>query len=577
MTTTAGRRALSFAFLLAVTGGALVPATVQAAPTPPDAGALQQQIENELARPLPAAPVPAPVLPAPAAAPADGGLRVTVSAFAFEGNTRLSEARLQAVVARFTGRPLSFAELQGVAAVVAEAYREAGWVVRVALPPQELADGGVVKLLVVEARFGDVRLQREKPEQPLPVAEDRLRAMARAAQAPGAPLSSRAVDRAILLIDDLPGIAAGGALATGAGEGQTDLVLRVAPEPRWNGDLRVDNTGSRSTGAERLSANIAWASPTGAGDLASVNLLHTRGSDFARLAYRRPVGYGGWAVGVNGSAMQYELVGADFAIFRSAGSATTLGLEASYPLLRGRVGNLSVAVMPERKDYDNEAAGVTTTRYHITTLPLALNGNRSDGFLGGGSWSGSSTLTVGEVDLSGSPNEAADALTTRTDGGFAKLGFTVLRQQRLGERHALRLRLGGQVAADNLDSAEKFYIGGASAVRAYSSSDGSGAEGLLASLEFTSRLPWGFAPALFYDWGQVRVNVDNDFPSAPAVNRYALQGGGAALGWSHPRGFSARATWARRVGDNPNPDPKGNDQDGTLTRDRVWLEAGYAF
>lgn len=572
--TTAARRLLSRALVLALAGVGL---PAQAAPTPPDAGALQQQIENELARPLPAAPAPAPVLPGPAPAPADGGVRVTVSGFVVEGNTRLSEARLQAAVAGHVGRPLSFAELQGVAAVVAEAYRAAGWVVRVALPPQELVDGGVVRLVVVEARFGDVRLQREKPDARLPVDEARLLGMARAAQAPGEPLGSRAVDRAILLVDDLPGIAAGGALAPGAGEGQTDLVLRVAPEPRWAGDVRVDNTGSRSTGAERLSANVAWASPTGAGDQASANLLHTRGSDFARLGYRRPVGYDGWTVGINGSAMQYELVGADFAIFRSKGRATTLGLEASYPLLRGRVSNLSLALAPERKHYDNEAAGVTTTRYALSVLPVTLNGNRSDNVLGGGSWSGSVTVTTGEVDLSDSPNEAADAITTRTDGGFSKLGFSAVRQQRLGARHALRLRLGGQFAADNLDSAEKFYIGGASAVRAYSSSDGSGAEGLLASLELSSRLPWGLAPAVFYDWGQVRVNVDNDFPSAPAVNRYVLQGGGVALAWTHARGFNARATWARRVGDNPNPDTQGNDQDGTLTRDRVWLEAGYAF
>lgn len=569
----AGRRLLSSALLLALAGSG--PAL--AAPAAPDAGALQQQIQNELGRQLPSAPTSAPVLPTPATAPADDGVRVTVSRFVVEGNTRLSVARLQAVTAPYVGRPLGFAELQGVAAVVAEAYREAGWVVRVALPPQELADGGVVKLVVVEARFGDARLQQESPQASLPVRAERLLGVARAAQAPGAPLSSRAVDRAILLVDDLPGIAAGGALAAGAGEGETDLVLRVAPEKRWNGDVRVDNTGSRSTGTERLSANLAWASPSGVGDLASTNLLHTRGSDYVRLAWRRPVGFAGWSAGVSASAMQYELVGADFAIFRSEGSATTVGLEAGYPLLRGRVANLAFAAAPERKHYDNEAAGITTTRYVISTLPLSLNGNRSDEVLGGGSWSGSATLTLGEVDLSDSPNEAADALTTRTDGGFGKLGFTLLRQQRLGARHALRLRLGGQFAADNLDSAEKFYIGGASAVRAYSSSDGSGAEGLLASVEFSSRLPGNITPALFYDWGQVRVNVDNDFPSAPPVNRYALQGGGVAVAWSHPRGFSARATWARRVGDNPNPDPKGNDQDGKLTRDRVWLEAGYAF
>lgn len=543
---------------------------------PPDAGALQQQIERDLQRPLPEAPRPlAPVAPEAPAAPA--GVTVTVSRFAFVGNTQFSEAKLQAVVARFVGRPLSFAELQGVAAAVAEAYREAGWIVRVFLPQQELVDGGVVTIQIVEARFGEVRLQPQASDLRLRVDEARLRGTVLAAQPKGAAVSSRAVDRALLLVDDLPGVAAGGALAAGQVEGETDLVLRVANEALLAGDVRLDNTGSRSTGPERLSANLLLASPTRAGDSVSANLLHTEGSNYGRLAYRRPVGFSGWMVGASASAMAYELVGRDFAVFDSRGSATTVGLEVSYPLLRGRQANLSLQIAPEHKTYDNEAAGITTTRYAIDVVAVSLVANRMDTGGGGGTFSGNVMLAYGEVDLDGSPNAAADAITTRTAGDFVRLQYSASRQQQLGASMALRASLRGQLAGTNLDSAEKFYIGGAGGVRAYSSSDGGGAEGTMVSLELKGRLPGHLSPACFYDWGQVRVNRDNAFPGAPAPNRYSLQGGGLALAWAHPKGANARVTWARRIGDNPNPDLKGNDQDGTLTRDRFWLEAGYAF
>lgn len=553
--------------------GAALPAWAQ---QPPDAGALQQQIENTLPQPLPAQP--APVLPAPSAAPAaPAGVTVTVSGFAFVGNTRLPEQKLQAAVASYVGRPLSLGELQGVAAVVAEAYRSGGWIVRVFLPQQELADGGVVTIQIVEARFGDVRLQMERPGETLRVNEERLRRTVLAAQPKGGPVSGRSVDRALLLVDDLAGVGAGGALAAGQVEGETDLVLRVANEPRLAGDVRVDNTGSRSTGANRLSANLAVASPSGAGDSVTVNLLHTAGSDYGRLGYRRPVGYAGWTAGINASAMNYELVGADFVSFQSEGSATTVGLEASYPLLRGRQANLSLQLAPEHKHYDNRAAGVTTTRYDINVLGLTLAGNHSDSVGGGGNVSGNVALSWGEVDLSGSPNAAADAITTGAGGGFAKLHYALNRQQTLGAAMNLRAGLSGQFAAQNLDSAEKFYIGGPAGVRAYSASDGSGAEGVMVNLELSGKLPWRLTPSCFYDWGQVKVNRDNDFPGAPNPNRYQLQGAGLALAWAHPRGANARITWAHRIGDNPNPDLKGNDQDGTLTLDRFWLEAGYAF
>lgn len=545
------------------------------AQTPPDAGALQQQIERDLQRPLPE--LPKPVVPAvPVEKPAPTGVTVTVSGFVFQGNTKLPTEKLQAVTARFVGRPLSFAELQDVAAAVAEAYRADGYVVRVFLPQQELSDGGVVTLQIVEARFGDVRIQPEKPGQKQRVKESRLRGTVLAAQPRGAPVSNTSIDRALLLADDLPGVQAGGALAAGQVEGETDLVLRVAPEPVVGGDVRIDNTGSRSTGSTRYSANLAWTSPTGNADLASVNLLHTEGSNYGRLGYRLPVGYAGWSAGVNASYMEYELVGS-FAAFGSLGNAATVGLEAAYPLVRNRESGLSLQLALDHKEYDNEAAGITTTLYDIDTVSTALTGQRSDSLLGGGSVSGNLLLAGGDVDLAGSPNEAADAITARTSGTFAKLAWGVSRQQQLGQRMSLRAALSGQFANKNLDSAEKFYIGGASAVRAYPSSDGSGSEGLLLKLEAHARLPYHLAPALFYDWGRVRVNVDNDFPAAPLPNGYVLQGAGLALAWAHPKGANARVTWARRIGDNPNPDLKGNDQDGTLKRDRFWLEAGYAF
>ena len=97
------------------------------------------------------------------------------------------------------------------------------------------------------------------------------------------------------------------------------------------------------------------------------------------------------------------------------------------------------------------------------------------------------------------------------------------------------------------------------------------------NLELSTHMRWYLTPSCFYDWGRVQVNRRNDYPGSAAPNGYALQGAGLALAWAHPRGASARLTWAHRIGSNPNPDPQGNDQDGTRTLNRFWLEAAYAF
>ena len=97
------------------------------------------------------------------------------------------------------------------------------------------------------------------------------------------------------------------------------------------------------------------------------------------------------------------------------------------------------------------------------------------------------------------------------------------------------------------------------------------------NLELRWRLPEGFSLAAFEDWGQVRINRNNSFAGAPALNDYSLKGGGLALGWQALSGLNLRITWARRHGDNPNPTATGRDQDGTLVRDRLWASLTVPF
>ena len=62
-----------------------------------------------------------------------------------------------------------------------------------------------------------------------------------------------------------------------------------------------------------------------------------------------------------------------------------------------------------------------------------------------------------------------------------------------------------------------------------------------------------------------------------AMIRGACVGGGLALAWQWNNRASAKLTWARRAGSNPNPSATGNDQDGTLLQDRLWASASFAF
>jgi len=538
----------------------------------PDAGTLLQQIERDRPLVLPkkatedlrAPPRPMETMNGPA---------VTVTRFRFDGNKLMDDGALAAAVAPFLNRPLGFQELQRAAFAISEAYRSAGWIARAYLPRQEI-DQGNVTIQIVEAVFGGARTLGAAPSR---IGLDRVLKFVDAAQPVGQPLNADAMDRALLLIDDLPGVGASGNLAAGDRDNETVAVLKLTDKPLLSGDVGVDNTGGRSTGAWRETANLSLNSPLKLGDAALANLIHTEGSDYQRLAWQLPVGSSGWHAGASASHLSYRLVSAEFASLQANGTSDTAGLDASFPVVRSRFRNLFLTLNYDIKRFDNRAGGAVTSRYKADAGTLGLNGNLFDGFGGGGANSGGVSIEHGRLDLGGSPNQASDGATTRTAGAFTKLHYAASRQQALTESLSASASLAGQLASKNLDSSEKFYLGGSYGVRAYPGSEAGGSNGELINLELRARLPSNFSVTGFYDWGQVTVNKDNDVNGAAQVNRYSLRGAGVSAGWIAPFGLNVRATWARRIGSNPNPTPSGADQDGTLHKNRFWLTANLPF
>jgi hemolysin activation/secretion protein len=541
----------------------LLPIGFAHAQPPVDAGALQQQIEKERSNSLPKESLPQ-IDRTPQPMKAIEGASVIVNQFNFVGNTLLSSVALDDVVASYLSRELTFNELQKAATEVAEAYRQAGWIVRAYLPKQEIVDG-VVTIQVVEASFGGVKLEGDSPTR---FNAEHARNMVESAQALGTALNADRLDRALLLLNDLPGIAASGTLAQGAGQGETDLMLKLANEPLFSGEIGADNTGVYSTGSNRMTANLYLNSPLKVGDQVTANVIHSSGNDYLRLAYSLPVGHDGWRLGASGSWLSYDIVEGDFKNADLEGSSSTLGINASYPLIRSRLKNLYVGFSADNKDFDNEAANSTTTKYEINSLSMSFFGNLFDKLGGGGANSAEIRYTNGDVDLSSRDNRKA--LSPNVDGNFNKLNYSLSRQQFLTNQMSLYAAISGQEASNNLDSAEKFYLGGAYGVRAYPVNEGSGSDGQLLNLELRMRLQKGVVMTAFYDLGHV-----NNTDTVP--NSITLKGAGLSGSWTADFGLNLKATWAHRIGSNPNPANNGDDQDGTLRKNRFWLQATMPF
>jgi len=549
----------------------VLPLITQAAPLP-DAGSLRQQIEQNQPPGI-AHKAKQEKSVEPAAMPAKTGIITTVKSFRFVGNTLITAEQLAPVVNGYLNRPLDFSQLQAAATAIATAYREAGWIVRAYLPEQDIVDG-VVTIQITEAVFGKVYINGEAPSR---ISSEQILGIFEARQKSGEHLNADKIDRALLIAEDLPGIAIAGSLNQGVKEHETDLGLLLADKPMVVGEVGLDNTGARSTGSSRLTGNLNLNSPFKHGDLISANAVHTEGSDYLRLGGNIPLGSNGWRIGLNGSHLGYTLVAPEFSALNASGTSDTLGVESTFPLIRSRLKNLYLNINADSKTFDNQSSGATTTHYKVNALTFTLDGNLFDNIWGGGANSASLSLVSGNLNLNGSPNQAGDATTTQTAGSYDKLRFAASRQQVITETVSFFGALSGQTSSKNLDSSEKFYLGGPGGVRAYPSNEGGGSIGTLLNLEMRWRLPQGFNLTGFYDCGHITINPNNNFTGASALNDFTLKGAGLSLAWQSGNGTSIKATYARRLGNNPNPTATGNDQDGSLLENRFWLTASLSF
>jgi hemolysin activation/secretion protein len=532
------RRASAYLALLAAFG---MPQAQQR----PDAGTTLR--EQQLPAPAPAKPTPPmprieaperPALSAPAAA------RFQVKAFRITGATAFPTARLEQLVRDLAGRELGLDELQEAAARITRFYRENGYpVARAYLPAQDVREG-VVEIAVLEGRYGRVELDNRSR------VKDGVVQRYLTPLRPGTVIEGKPLERSLLLLSDLPGVAMpDAALRPGANTGESDLVLSLAAAPLASGSAEVDNYGNRYTGAWRTSGNFALASPTGYGDLVSARVTAAGpGLSSGRLGYQLPLGGDGLRLGAAYADTEYRL-GKDFAVLDASGYARVATLSASYPFLRSLGLNVAgqLAFDAKRLEDRNGAIGAVAPKRN-DGVTAGLSGNWLDS-AGKGANSFSLAAVSGKLRLDSVAAQLADDTGPRASGSFSKLGYAISRLQQLGGSLSGFVSVSGQQAGKNLDSSEKFLLGGPYGVRAYPQGEAAGDEGYVFTGELRYRVPQVQAASMelfaLFDYGESRINHS---AFASGTNRRTLSGVGVGLNLASSSSWLLRAAWSWATG-----------------------------
>ena len=212
-----------------------------------DAGSLLEQQRRSEPPQRPARPSPELTLPAtPSAAlpPDSGGTQTTVKQFVVRGNNLLDVAALQQVLQPWRDKPIGLLELRQATGALEQYYRDQGWLASASLPGQDIT-AGEVRIDIVEAKLGTVHLQAADAQRPVRERElSRLQAQLAVQLPSGQPLNLFALERALTLADELPGVRASGSMRASDSPGKTDVWIQLAARKTVRGDAGADNGGS---------------------------------------------------------------------------------------------------------------------------------------------------------------------------------------------------------------------------------------------------------------------------------------------------------------------------------------------
>lgn len=537
-------------------------------PLPVDIGTILQQVQPS----QPFAPPPrgeAPTLnnqenaPAPPVRPP---VSVDVKSIQILGNTLVETDTLHGLVADAEGKTLTLDQLDEMATRISRYYRGRGQSFARAVVPAQVISSGVVRFLVIEARYGKVGIDNQTRVNDL-----LLQATAAPLQG-GKPVEQALLDKSLLLMSDIPGVMVQATLRPGEGLGSSDLVIQATPGPGTSGSLVLDDYGNSYTGRGRLGGTVFFNNPLRRGDVLGVSGLSSgAGVNYGRVSYESLLNGQGTRGGAAYSMLNYK-IGGSLQELGANGSAETESLWGRHPLLRSQTANVYGQVQ-----YDNlqlreriDMAGMKTDR-HLGSWTSSLSGDWRDTLLSGGISTWSLAWTRGRLGFDVAEARLSDAASARTEGWFSKTNLNFSRLQRWGDRGSLYVSWAGQWANTNLDSSQKMSVGGPYSVRAYDVSALSGDAGYRGSIELRYDLGaagGGRLQALaFWDGAYLKVNQR---PWTTGTNTATFSGAGIGLDWSGYNQWRARAYLASPLGTAPElvkaPDAM-----------RMWTELAYRF
>lgn len=439
---------------------------------PPDADylfeGLQQQREREGERRREGErPDAAPVITGPS--PETAELPETedtfeLKAIEFNESRFIDAERLELIARAYTGRPVDFAALNRMTDWINHIYADLGVVTARAIIPAQRVDDGVLQVLLVEGRLGEIEIRGLSHQR-----EDRFRhGLAPLEQ--GEVLDLDELRETLTWINQTQETQLEAALRAGAQPGETDVVITAEEPTRYSVLTFVDNLGSETTGETRAGVNVGVFSPLGYGDRLSVLAMGSEGSEHYSVSYRLPVNARGGTVELRHTWGEIEIIDGPFRELEVEGETQQTEVTYSQPLTRGQWYWWDVEASASRSESETTILGADLSEFTTDRLGASV---RVTGFGERSQWTLRPGLEAAQVEDIFGERESVTFFEGRASYSRA-LGLDLLGTLRGAWQYT---------DETGLPSPLLFQVGGANSVRGYEQGALSGARGFYVNAE----------------------------------------------------------------------------------------------
>jgi hemolysin activation/secretion protein len=421
---------------------------------------------------------------------------LTVGSVVIDGLEALNRSDFATAIEPYIGRNLDRSELRMLTDAIADVARKRGYVLATAWIPEQALVGGMLRVRVDEGTIDDIRVEGSSD----PAIRAQLSRLIGQR-----PITLAALQREVLLTDDLPGVSIRSTRFETVGARRV-LVVDARRED-FGGSVLIATDGTKPVGPVRaridLNAN-GLISPSDRIDLSySMTPFDPDELAFFSARYSVIVNDAGTQIGLNGTYSQTE-PGAYLADRGIEGEAWQGGIRLRHPLLRTQKRSLWLEASGEVQDLRQNWFGELRRKDRLAVTRVGLYGFAP---LAGGTFQGRATVSQG-LSIFGA-TELGDPLASRTDApdDFTTLLWWLNWRRGIAPRVSLSLGASGQFSTAPLLIGESYALGGNAFLRGYDFAQRVGDQGIAGSAE------------LRYDWADALGAVRN-------VQLYAFADGG---------------------------------------------------